>query len=174
VPLQIHAYTQLTSLFPSAIPSLNPGQWRWTGDLFVTTQEPISAADGDEDGKPKTKSVHHRACEVVIRDPVIPNEQETKIFTSTLELYVKGKITIQNTFDLHLAHAELGAGAFEPTQAGWMIRTDKGDGADLELWRGVIRKMETSILVRLNVSTLMEQAEYWDLVGHYRQNILLQ
>jgi hypothetical protein len=128
---------------------LNPGQWRWTGDLFVTTQEPIPAANGDKDGKPKTRSVHHRACEVVIRDPVIPNEQQTKIFTSTLELYVGGKITIQNTSDLHMAYAELGAGAFEPTQAAWMIRTDTDGGADLELWRGVVRKMETSMLVSL-------------------------
>jgi hypothetical protein len=139
----------------SAIPPLNPGQWHWTGDLFITTEETTLASDGDEDGKPKTKSVHHRACEIVIRDPVIPNKHETKIFISHIEKYFNGKITVQNTFDLYLAYAELGAGAFEPTQAAWMIRTDTDDGADLELWRGLVHKMETSALVSLIFSLMM-------------------
>jgi hypothetical protein len=126
---------------------LTPGQWHWTGDLFVTTQEPILAANADEDSKLKTKSVHHRVCEIIIRDPVVPDEYETKVFTSTLKTYLNGKITIQNTTDLHLVYAELEHGVFEPTQAAWMIRTDTDDGADLELWRGLVRKMEISAMV---------------------------
>ncbi|KAG9103530.1 hypothetical protein FRC06_010106 [Ceratobasidium sp. 370] len=129
----------------SVIPPLQPGQWHWTGDLFVTTQEPVGSADGRGDGKPKTKATHHRVCEVVIRDPVIPDETGTKIFTSTLGSHIKGQITIQNTSDLHMLYAEIGAGAFELTQAAWMVHTDTGEDADLDLWRGVLRKMEATI-----------------------------
>ncbi|KAG9096028.1 hypothetical protein FS749_009236 [Ceratobasidium sp. UAMH 11750] len=125
----------------STIPPLQPGQWHWTGELFVTTQEPVTGADGRGDGKP----THHRVCEVVIRDPVLPNETGTKIFTSTLGSHIKGQITIQNTSDLHILYAEIGAGAFELTQAAWMVHTDTGENTDLDLWRGVLRKMETTV-----------------------------
>ncbi|KAG8739994.1 hypothetical protein FRC10_004873 [Ceratobasidium sp. 414] len=129
----------------SAIPPLQPGQWHWTGDLFVTTQELVASAGGSGDGEPKTKDTRHRVCEVVIRDPAIPDEAGTKIFTSTLGSYIKGQITIQNMSDLHMLYTELGAGAFELTQAAWMVHTDAGENADLDLWRGVLRKMETTM-----------------------------
>ncbi|KAG8733058.1 hypothetical protein FRC10_000458 [Ceratobasidium sp. 414] len=129
----------------SAIPPLQPGQWHWTGELFVTTQEPVTNADGSGDGKLKTKDTHHRVCEVVIRDLAIPNETGTKIFTSTFGSHIKGQLTVQNTTDLHVVYAEIGAGAFELTQAAWMVHTDTAENADLDLWQGVLRKMETTI-----------------------------
>ncbi|QRW03856.1 chromo domain protein [Ceratobasidium sp. AG-Ba] len=128
------------------IPPLQPGQWHWTGDLFVTSQEsaePVSQ-HGEENNKPPLKAIHHRVGEVIIRDPAIPSETETKIFTNTLATYIKGSITMQNTSDLHMLYSEFGAGVFEPTQAGWMIRSDADKGVDLDLWRGLLRKMEST------------------------------
>ncbi|KAG8763442.1 hypothetical protein FRC12_008551 [Ceratobasidium sp. 428] len=129
----------------SVIPPLQAGQWHWKGDLYVTTEEPIPGADNDSEGKLKTKAAHHRVCGVIIRDPALPDDTGTKIFTSTLASYVKDKITIQNTSDLHILYAELGAGAFELTQAAWMISPDADEGPDFDLWRGIIRKMELTI-----------------------------
>ncbi|KAG8737902.1 hypothetical protein FRC10_007549 [Ceratobasidium sp. 414] len=130
-----------------AIAPLLPGQWHWTGDLFVTTPELAAGTDADidVDEKAKPKPTHHRVCEVVIRDPVLTSENGTRVFTSTLGLYVKGQITIQNTSDLHILYAEIAAGAFELTQAAWMLRTDTSESADPDLWRGMLRKMETTI-----------------------------
>ncbi|KAG9102832.1 hypothetical protein FRC07_010144, partial [Ceratobasidium sp. 392] len=129
----------------SVIPPLQDGQWSWPGDLFVTTQEPVPGAETDGNKKPLTKAVTHRVCEVVIRDPALADENKTKIFTTMLKRYVKGKITINDTSDLHILYAEIGAGAFELTQAAWMVHTDTGENADLDLWRGILRKMESTI-----------------------------
>ncbi|KAG8721761.1 hypothetical protein FRC08_010393 [Ceratobasidium sp. 394] len=149
-----HAYTPSPLVQGLALQSpalafqpLLPGQWHWTGDLFVTTQEPAAGTDDDlvENDKPKTQATHHRVCEVVIRDPALANENGTRVFASTLGLYIKDRITIQNTSDLHILYAEIAAGAFELTQAAWMVPADTSENADLDLWRGVLRKMETTI-----------------------------
>lgn len=102
------------------------------------------------DGGQTTKDAQNRVCAVVIRDPAVHNEKATKIFTSTLESYVKGKIDIQSAFDVNVAYAEIVAGAFEPTQAGWMMCTDQEETPEWELWKGVLRKMELLLLVRLS------------------------
>lgn len=166
-----HAFTYFLCRL-SVISPLQPGQWRWTGELFVVTQEIIATPDGGQ----TTKNEQSRVCGVVIRDPVVNNEKATKIFTSTLESYVKGKIDIQSAFDVNVAYSEIVSGAFEGTQAGWMMCTDQEGTPEWELWKGILRKMELSLLVRwrsLN-HNLVYGTNSWDLPGIRSQNLQLQ
>lgn len=110
----------------------------------MATQETIPSPDGGQ----TTKNEQSRVCAIVIRDPAVNNEKATKIFTSTLESYVKGKIDIQSAFDVNVAYSEIVSGAFEGTQAGWMMCTDQEGTPEWELWKGILRKMELHLLVR--------------------------
>lgn len=118
------------------VPPLQEGEWSWTGDLYLTTSEPIP------DDETTTKEVRSRACEIVIRGLVLSDDTPTKVFKSTFKNYIQGKITISGAMDLNLSHAIIASGALEPTQAAWMTCKDQEDSPEWELWDGLVHKME--------------------------------
>ncbi|KAB5595768.1 hypothetical protein CTheo_781 [Ceratobasidium theobromae] len=126
----------LDPLLRPTVPPLQEGEWSWTGDLYLTTSEPIP------DDETTTKEVRSRACEIVIRGLVLSDDTPTKVFKSTFKNYIQGKITISGAMDLNLSHAIIASGALEPTQAAWMTCKDQEDSPEWELWDGLVHKME--------------------------------
>ncbi|CAE6444387.1 unnamed protein product [Rhizoctonia solani] len=113
----------------------------WTGELYITTLET------DPDNGDITKDVASRACEVVITDTVIPNEQTAKNFKGILNKYIKDKMTIPGVMDVHLSFATIASGALSVYQAAWMTCTDPQGSSEWQLWDGLIHKMEVYLWV---------------------------
>ena len=86
---------------------------------------------------------------------------------------MKGKIDIQSAFDVNVAYSEIVAGAFEATQAGWMMCTDEEGTPEWEVWKGILRKMELHLLVRFKPShyDFPLGADCWGLPGIRSQNL---
>ncbi|CAE6436731.1 unnamed protein product [Rhizoctonia solani] len=113
----------------------------WTGELYITTSET------DPDNGNITKEVANRACEVVISDTVVPNEQTAKNFKGILNKYIKDKVTIHNVMDVHLSFAVVASGALSIYQAAWMTCADPQGSSEWQLWDGLIHKMEVYLWV---------------------------
>ncbi|KAF8666735.1 hypothetical protein RHS04_09505 [Rhizoctonia solani] len=113
----------------------------WTGELYITTSET------DLDNGNIAKDVANRACEVIISDTVIPNEQTAKNFKGILNKYIKDKMTIPSVMDINLSFAIIASGALSVYQAAWMTCTDPQGSSEWQTWDGLIHKMEVYLWV---------------------------